>query len=112
MASHSSELFARCARAHPGGVNSPSALSAARPRAVLRRARGRLKNLGRRRQPIHRFRRHLGPGHSRPRACRRYRCVRFRRGARRELWHSESNEVEMAELICRWVPRSRKFDGE
>ena len=65
------ELYERALRVLPGGVNSPGAGDAAdRPRADLHRARRGLRAGRRRRQPLPRLGRLLGPADPRPRRAR------------------------------------------
>ena len=78
----SKRLFARAQRVIPGGVNSPvRAFGSVGGDAALHRARPRRARLGRRRQPLHRLRRLLGPADPRPR--RPGRAARGARGGRR-----------------------------
>ena len=102
------ELFARAQSEFPVASIRRSAHFAARARAVFRRPRRGRQDLGRRWQRIHRLRRHLGPGDSWPCAASRDRAVR--EAAARGVSFGIPNplEVEMAELICQWVPSIEK----
>ena len=109
MTTRSSELFARAATAHSRRRQFARARvsRSGREPFFVERAAGR-EHLGCRRERIHRLRRHLGPGDSRPRARRRVEAVR--EAAARGVSFGIPNplEVEMAELICDWVPSIEK----
>ena len=99
----------RAQRRIPGGVNSPvrAFRGLGREPFFVERARRR-EHLGRRWERIHRLRRHLGPGDSR--ACAAVVIEAVREAAGRGVSFGIPNplEVEMAELICRWVPSIEK----
>ena len=72
--SRSHALFARAQALMPGGVNSPvRAFKSVGGEPFFVAARGRRVPVRRRRQPLHRLRRLLGPDDRRPRPSRRAR---------------------------------------
>ena len=95
----------RARGAIPGGVNSPvRAFGAVGGDAALRRAGRGAYRLRRRRQPLHRLRRLVGPADPRPRAPRG--AERGARGRREghELRRADRREVELAEAVCAALP--------
>ena len=110
MMSRSSQLFAAARAAHSRWREFAGArVSRHWSRTVFCRSRARRTRLwdvdGNR---IHRLRRHLGPGDSGSRSARRVDAMS--EAAARGVSFGIPNplEVEMAELICRWVPSIEK----